>query len=392
MLQYYQKKILKEKEKDLVIKMNVNVTSESNRASDIAKQAMAIYNQIKHTYSKLEQFMEVIEVENMVTTGYQAGQKTDIYREIEKIWLYPVGGLSDNFLLTVVAKFKITDKPTSSTTTTTVTIPKETTTTTTTYTPPVKPDLIKTNDKGIELVFVEGGTFSMGSNDGCADEKPVHTVKLNSFYISRYEITNLQFCKFLNEIGNLTQDGVKWLDIESYSDCKIIYSAGYYIPKVGYESHPVVEVTWYGAKAFCEWAGGRLPTEAEWEYAAKGGNKSKGYKYSGSNVPNDVAWYSDNSNQQTHAVGGKQPNELGIYDMSGNVEEWCNDWYNENYYQICSTTGITSNPGGPASGTHKVARGGSWFDYCVSSRSTNRRENLLWLNSDIRGFRLVQDL
>ena len=127
----------------------------------------------------------------------------------------------------------------------------------------------------------------------------------------------------------------------------------------------------------------RLPTEAEWEYAARGGNKSKGYKYSGSNTLDNVAWYTNNSSSKTHPVGQKQPNELGLYDMSGNVWEWCQDWYGS--YSSSSQT----NPTGPSSGSYRVLRGGSWYHFARICRVSYR------LNSDpddrynLNGFRLV---
>lgn len=147
-----------------------------------------------------------------------------------------------------------------------------------------------------ELVFVKGGTFQMGDTfgHGSYDEKPVHTMTISDFYIDKYEVTNAQFCKFLNEKGNQKEGGALWLDIKSES-CLIEKQGERYVPKSGYENHPVIMVTWYGAKAYCQWAGGRLPTEAEWEYAAKGGRKSQGYQYSGSNNLAEVDWYYGNS-------------------------------------------------------------------------------------------------
>ncbi len=141
----------------------------------------------------------------------------------------------------------------------------------------------KSNKKKEEkegLIFVKGGTFNMGSNDSEADddEKPIHQVTVSDFYIGKYEVTNKEYCEFLNEKGNQTEGGVTWLDIDD-SDCQIEKSNGRFVSKSGKNNHPVIEVTWYGAKAYCKWAGGRLPTEVEWEYAAKAG---KNYKYSGS--------------------------------------------------------------------------------------------------------------
>ena len=241
------------------------------------------------------------------------------------------------------------------------------------------------NLKGIEMVFVKGGTFQMGSNNGSSDEKPVHRVYVDNFYIGKYEVTNAQFCKFLNEKGNQREGGVSWLDIKTQY-CKIVKQGGRYVPVSGYENHPVIEVSWYGARAFCKWAGGRLPTEAEWEYAARGGNKSRGYKYSGSNNVDAVAWYVGNSGGKTHPVGMKQPNELGIYDMSGNVWEWCADWYGGNYY----SKSPYENPTGPAAGAYRVRRGGGW-DY--SARGTRVAYRLYYAPDDSGyslGFRLCR--
>jgi formylglycine-generating enzyme required for sulfatase activity len=129
----------------------------------------------------------------------------------------------------------------------------------------------------------------------------------------------------------------------------------------------------------------RLPTEAEWEYAARGGNKSQGYKYSGSNTIGDVAWYYDNSGSKTHAVGTKQANELGIYDMSGNVYEWCSDWYGADYYSSSRQT----NPMGPSSGSYRVIRGGSWCNRARYCRVSIRGSNFPSIRYDLIGFRLV---
>jgi len=149
-------------------------------------------------------------------------------------------------------------------------------------------------DYNIEMVQISGGTFQMGSNDGEDDEKPIHSVTVNDFYIGKYEVTNAEFAAFLNVKGNQEEGGTTWLEIES-SNCLIEKSNGDFKARTRYENHPVIYVSWYGAKAYCKWLSEttqqnyRLPTEAEWEYAAKGGNKSNGYKYSGSDNVDEVA-------------------------------------------------------------------------------------------------------
>jgi len=215
-----------------------------------------------------------------------------------------------------------------------------------------------------EMIFVKGGAFQMGSNYGNDDEMPVHTVKLNSFYIGKYEVAQYQWTAIMGNnpsqyriCDNCPVNRVSWSDVHEY------------IRKLNAQT---------GKKY-------RLPTEAEWEYAAKGGVYSKGYRYSGSDDIEEVGWYSDNSNIQLHCVGEKQPNELGIYDMTGNLEEWCSDWFG-NY-----RGGIQVNPRGAASGKDRVFRGGCYFASCDDyvSRVTQRA----WVDPEYRngnvGFRLV---
>ena len=200
--------------------------------------------------------------------------------------------------------------------------------------------------KGINLqmVYVEGGTFTMGAtpeqgSDALDREKPAHKVTLSSYYIGKFEVTQAQWRAIMGK------------NPSSFTG----------------DNNPVEQVSWHEVQEFCQKLSSltgkkyRLPTEAEWEYAAKGGNKSKGYKYSGSNTIGDVAWYRENSGRKTHPVGQKQPNELGIYDMSGNVYEWCYDWFS-----IYSSSPQT-NPTGKTNGSRRVNRGGSWrsnAEYC----------------------------
>lgn len=191
----------------------------------------------------------------------------------------------------------------------------------------------RSNLPEIEMVYVKGGTFTMGAtpeqdNDALDDEKPAHKVTLDSYYIGKYEVTN-ELWKAVMGGTIVSREGAK-------------------------DNEPVVFVSWYDIQRFLRKLNAmtgknyRLPTEAEWEFAARGGNASRGYKYAGSNIRNEVMWYWDN----IHEVGTKSPNELGIYDMSGNVEEWCQDWYGD--YSSLSQL----NPKGPNSGSERVVRGG----------------------------------
>ena len=212
------------------------------------------------------------------------------------------------------------------------------------------------------MIAVEGGTFQMGAtSENYSDERPVHSVTLSDYYIGETEVTQELWQAVMGTNPSYFKGSNKPVEYVSWNDC---YT---FIEKLN-------QLT---GKNF------RLPTEAEWEYAARGGNKSQGYKYSGSNTIGNVAWYTDNSGGKTHDVKTKQANELGIYDMSGNVWEWCQDRYGS------YSSGSQTNPTGPASGSSRVFRGGSWGDsarYCrVSNRDyynpANRRNTF--------GFRLI---
>ena len=259
-----------------------------------------------------------------------------------------------------------------------------------------------------EMILVKAGTFTMGCTDEqgkeCEkDEYPAHQVRLTKdYHIGKYEVTNEEFAAFLNEYGSAkvktgSYSGQVMIDKNdkgiSFPDPK---GDGLYRPQSGFEKYPVVSVSWYGAYTYCQWLSGktgknyRLPTEAEWEFAARGGNQSKGYKYSGSDKIDEVAWYIDNSKSQTHPVGLLMSNELGIYDMSGNVYEWCADWYDERYYADFPK-GAT-DPKGARKGDGRVLRGGSWGisnNYCrVAVRS---RGDSISGGGGSGGFRLAQD-
>ena len=245
----------------------------------------------------------------------------------------------------------------------------------------------------IEMVFVKGGTFDMDYNYEWKTKKRLNAVRisLNDFQIGKYEITNEQFCHFLNIYGeNKVKKGLyKGKKLIDYSNEEEYYQGIYlteegWRPRDGYENHPAISVTWYGANEFCIWAGGRLPTEAEWEYTAKGGNKSKGYKYSGSNKLGDIAWHNGNSDN-TRKVGTKKPNELYIYDMNGNVQEWCQDWYHEDYYKTCPK----NNPVNSIISDSKVICGGSYIHNSLGF-SSSRNKNSPDKYKGYTGFRLCK--
>ncbi len=230
--------------------------------------------------------------------------------------------------------------------------------------------------KSIEFITVEPDTFYMGNSRNIGgDESPLHPVIVSEFEMSKFEITNAQFAKFLNEYGStvilegenigkelidLNGNGINASEYEDGDECRIYEENGVYKVERPFENFPVIYVTWYGAKAFCEFYGGRLPTEAEWEYVAKGGVNKSTYKYSGSNELEDVAWYignstANNTSRASH-VGRKEPNVLGFYDMTGNASEWVFDWYDDEYYRISPV----NNPQGPSNGVWRVVRGGCY--------------------------------
>ncbi|NLW18679.1 MAG: SUMF1/EgtB/PvdO family nonheme iron enzyme [Candidatus Cloacimonetes bacterium] len=219
----------------------------------------------------------------------------------------------------------------------------------------------------LEMVFVEGGNFQMGSNSLPLSEKPIHKVTISSFWIGKYELTQKEWKEVMNnnpsnrKNDNLPVINVTWYDAVEFCN-KLSINEGFTPCYSG-----------SGSSITCDWNanGYRLPTEAEWEYAARGGLKSRGYEFSGSNNIDAVAWYAENSGDQTHEVGSKKPNELGIYDMSGNGWEWCWDWHEGFYYEISPT----HHPKGPNTGTFRSLRGGGHglcdSDCRVSSRLFN---------------------
>jgi len=257
-----------------------------------------------------------------------------------------------------------------------------------------------------QMVFMQGGLFLMGCTteqgyECTREEKPVHLVRLSNFYISKYEVSVIQFKQFVQESGYKTDaekgDGSYiWLghvwdklkEIHWRHDVK-----GVLRPEVDY-SHPVIHVSWNDAVAFCKWLSNktgktyRLPTEAEWEFAARGGflaDSANLTMYSGGNFINEVGWFSGNSNGETQAVGQKKPNQAGLYDMSGNVLEWCSNWFGP------YSSNDKINPQGQVIGSLKVLRGGSWHNLANHCRTTYRLGYAPTSRNYLIGFRVVMD-
>jgi formylglycine-generating enzyme required for sulfatase activity len=247
------------------------------------------------------------------------------------------------------------------------------------------------------FVRVDGGTFQMGSNNGDSDEKPVHKVTIKSFSISKYEVTQNEWYEVMGTTIRQQRD-MKDRELSLYGegdDYPMYYVNWYeavdYCNKLSLKEGLTPTYRESGNKIICDWNanGYRLPTEAEWEFAAKGGIKDNlTTDYSGSNNVDTVAWYSGNSGNSgnsTHPVGTKAANSLGIHDMSGNVWEWCWDWFDD--YSGNSQT----DPRGAVSGTYRVMRGGSWGALAGGGRSAFRGNNNPSKRNYGVGFRLVRD-
>ena len=228
----------------------------------------------------------------------------------------------------------------------------------------------------IEMVHVSGGTFTMGSNTSRGlkvnydASQPEHQVSVSDFYIGRFEVTQAQWRAVMGE------------------------SPSHFIG----DSLPVEQVSWDDAQRRCAMLSQmtgyrfRLPTEAEWEYAARGGNLSKGYTFAGSNDREDCAWYCVNSGGRTHIVGQRQPNELGIYDMSGNVAEWCIDWMMPYTDMLGESSDVLVNPRGPRNGDSRVLRGGHYNSTSPGCTVYDRGWYLPTGRYEFYGLRLVMDM
>ena len=278
---------------------------------------------------------------------------------------------------------------------------------------------------GKEMVFIKGGCFQMGDISGVgegdekflhhkvSDEKPVHEVCVDDFYIGKYEVTVGEFMEFVKVTGYMAEDkigegcsvyagrewkkdtGIEWKRDRSKNWRNPGFSQG--------DSHPLSCVSWNDVVVYIEWLNQkttpsnspltkgdrglyRLPTEAEWEYAARSGGKAE--KWAGTNNESellDYAWYNKNSESKTHPVGQKKTNGLGLHDMTGNVWEWCSDWFDEKYYN----NSPKDNPKGADSGIYRVLRGGSWYSAPHRLRTSVRAEREPEKRADGSGFRLA---
>ena len=246
-----------------------------------------------------------------------------------------------------------------------------------------------------KFALVDGGTFKMGTDKVVETvEGPPHDVTVKSFWMAKTETTFEDYDKFFYETKRDTMGSRGW----------------------GRGKHPVIWVNWNDCVDYCNWLSGkeklskcylidsathavkyldtakgyRLPTEAEWEFAARGGNKRHGYTYAGSDNPNDVMWYKDNSGQpgalHTHAVAEKAPNELGLYDMNGNVMEWVWDFYDGSYY----SKSPTDNPTGPANAAYRTMRGGAFFNPTQYARVFTRQNSWVAFRAESVGFRIAR--
>lgn len=235
-----------------------------------------------------------------------------------------------------------------------------------------------------EMSVIAGGEFQRGSKDGNRDEMPRHRIFLDSFAIDIHPITNEQFVRFLDLLGG-EKDG-NHQDVIRMRDSRIKRVGGKLSIESGYSKHPVVGVTWYGAIAYSKWVGKRLPTEAEWEIAARGGLESVLFPTGDDIEKNQSNFFSSD----TTAVMSYAPNGHGLYDMAGNVYEWCYDWYGYNYYEV--SVQEPENPKGPLQGVYRVLRGGCWKSLKEDLRCSRRHRNNPGTVNGTYGFRCAADV
>jgi len=247
---------------------------------------------------------------------------------------------------------------------------------------PQRAPLEKTDPQGITagMVLIPEGPFEMGtteSNTAKKDETPVHRVYLKPFYIDRHEVTNRQYKKFIDTTGHPAPAVKNKSWARPYNWTNNTYPENR-------ADYPVVMVSWHDACAYAKWAGKRLPTEAEWEKAARGGRVNMAYPF-GNRLTFKQAGFNKGyvRGKKLEPAGTYPPDNFGLYDMAGNVWEWCSDWYAENYYSVSPA----NNPQGPDNGTYKVFRGGSWINDKKFLRCAARGKNVPEYKSPALGFR-----
>lgn len=338
------------KESEIIFK-ETRTFIEGEPAQALATEALNACRQLEQGYGKVDRLLQITEVENLDVTRYDANRTLTVYRNPRRLWAYPIPMDDGSFKLAVLVQFKVTGQQQQQETTVEV---------------PVQKPWVKQFDYEPDMAFVEGGTFTMGctseqGGDCYDDEKSIHQVTLSGFYMAKHEVTQAQW------------KAVMGTNPAQFNNC---------------DQCPVEQVSWDDIQDFLKKLNQktgknyRLPTEAEWEFAARGGTKTKGYKYAGSNNLDEMAWYSSNSGSSTHAVGGKKANELGLFDMSGNVWEWCSDWYG------AYASGSQNNPKGPSTGSIRVYRGGGWGNSARFCRVAIRLDRSPGFRDDGVGFRL----
>lgn len=235
-----------------------------------------------------------------------------------------------------------------------------------------------------DMIVIPGGHFYRGSQDGNRDEMPRHEIILPSFAIDIHPVTNEQFVRFLEVMGGEKDSNHN--DIIRLKDSRVKRSGGKLSIESGYAKHPVVGVTWYGAVAYAKWVGKRLPNEAEWEIASRGGRENALYPTGGDIEKTQANFFSSD----TIAVMSYPPNGCGLYDMAGNVYEWCHDWYGYNYYELSIQE--PENPKGPLQGVYRVLRGGCWKSLKEDLRCSRRHRNNPGTVNGTYGFRCATDV
>ncbi len=243
-----------------------------------------------------------------------------------------------------------------------------------------------TDSRGAVMLLIPAGEFQMGSKGLSKIEEPIHTVYLDAYYIDKFEVSNQQYAQFLNAQGNQFEGLANWIEAND-PDLKVREIEGVWTVEPGFENYPMNEMTWYGARAFCSWRGGRLPTEAEWEKAARG-TDGRLYPWGDTASCEQANYYGCNYALLPVDSFSQATSPYGVFNMAGNIMEWVNDWYAEDYYANSEYT----NPTGPETGTHKVFRGGAYINGAHHIRTTYRWPKLPVLTYVATGFRCASDV